>query len=311
MSTPAPAPFRPKRAPTQFRGPTAWPKEAAPPVEPAPAPAEAVQKPRGKRKKKPAAAISAPPAELASALDAIMADDVLTVVTFLWKPPRGYRSKFDGSHVDTLRRMVRRHYRRPHRFVCITDDPTGITEPDIELFALWDDFKDVRNPSGSKNPSCYRRLRLFAGNTGQWLGPRFVCLDLDCVIVGDMAPVWDRPEPFVIWKSTTPGNFYNGSMFMMEAGARPMVWTDFDPVLSPRETYGARLYGSDQAWIAYRLGGGEATWSAADGVYSMRNELKPQRGRLPAGARIVFFHGKGDPWSPEMQQLPWVRANYK
>lgn len=285
------------------------PRRAPPVVQANPAPVEKAVKPRGKRHFAPVREISAPAPDPLAAL--LGDDDVLTVVTFKWRPPRGYRSKFEGEHVDTLRRMVRRHYPHPHRFVCITDDPTGIHEPDIELFSLWEDFKDVRNPSGSKNPSCYRRLRLFAANTGDWLGRRFVCLDLDCVITGDMSPIWNRSEPFVIWKSTTPGNFYNGSMFMLEAGARPQVWQDFDPVFSPRETVGARLYGSDQAWIAYRLGGGEATWSSRDGVYSMRNELRPAQGRLPEGARIVFFHGKGDPWSPEMQRLPWVRANYK
>lgn len=236
---------------------------------------------------------------------------MLTILTFLWKPPVGYRSKFTGRNVDILRRMVKHHYREPHRFVCVTDDPTGIKEKDVEIFQLWPDLGDVRNPSGTKNPSCYRRLRVFARNAGEWLGPRFVCLDLDCVIVGDMRPVWNRSEPFVIWKSTSPGNFYNGSMFMLDAGARAEVWRDFDPELSPRETKGARLYGSDQAWIAYRLGGDEATWTAEDGVYSFRNELKHSGRDLPPGARIVFFHGRGDPWEPDMQRLGWVAKNYR
>lgn len=234
---------------------------------------------------------------------------MLTIVTFLWKPPAGYRSKFSGEHVDILRRMVKRHYPAPHRFVVVTDDASGIKGRDVEAFQLWDDFADVPNPSGTKNPSCYRRLRLFAQNPGEWLGDRFVCLDLDCIIVGDMRPLWDRPENFIIWKSTTAGNFYNGSMFMLRAGQRPEVWRDFDPIISPRETKGARLYGSDQAWIAYKLGGGEATWSEADGVYSFRTQL--QAGKLPENARIVFFHGKPDPWDEGPQRLDWVRANYK
>lgn len=236
---------------------------------------------------------------------------MLTVVTFLWRPPAGYRSKFSGHNVDVLRRMVRRHFKRPHRFVCITDDPSGITEKDVEVFELWDDFANIPNPSGRKNPSCYRRLRLFAPNVGDWLGDRFVCLDLDVCITGDLSPLWLRSEDFIIWKSTTPGNFYNGSMFMMDAGARPHVWRNFDPTRSPQLTKQARLYGSDQAWIAYALGGRESTWGPLDGVYSMRNELKTGGGQLPDGARMVFFHGKGDPWEPEMQRLPWVAKNYR
>jgi hypothetical protein len=236
---------------------------------------------------------------------------VLTIVTFLWKPPVGYRSKFSGANVDTLFRMVKRNLDLDFRFVCITDDPAGITEKKIEVFELWPDLADLKNPSGSKNPSCYRRLRLFAPDVAGWLGERFVVLDLDCVITGDLGPLFARKDDFIIWKSTTPGNFYNGSMWMMDAGARPHVWTHFDPVLSPRETKAARLYGSDQAWIAYSLGGGESTWGPEDGVYSMRNQIVPGGGRLPMNARIVFFHGKNDPWEAGPQRLDWVAKNYR
>jgi hypothetical protein len=233
---------------------------------------------------------------------------MLTIVTFLWKPRPGYRSKFSTQHVNVLRRMVRRHYRQPHRFVLLTDDPTGITEPDIEVFELWRDFANVQNPSGRGNPSCYRRLRLFAPEPGKFLGERFVCLDLDTVIVDDMAPVWDRDDDFVIWKSGTSGNPYNGSMFMLKAGARPNVWLDFDPVWSPINTRRAGLYGSDQAWIAHSCGAGEKTWSAADGVLSFRLNLEHRSGGLPERSRIVFFHGNGDPWDPPIQKrYPWVK----
>ncbi len=234
---------------------------------------------------------------------------MLTVCTFLWKPKPGYRSAFCTRHVDVLRRMVRRHYQKPHRFVLITDDATGITEPDIECFELWHDYRALLNPSGRGNPSCYRRLRLFAPEPGRFLGDRFVCMDLDCVITGDMAPLWDRPEDFVIWKSCTSKNPYNGSMFMLKAGARPKVWTDFDGERSPYETRRAGLYGSDQAWIAHKLGPNEATWTPEDGVHSFRVGIQNSHaGRLPAGARVVFFHGNGDPWDPPIQKrYPWVK----
>lgn len=238
---------------------------------------------------------------------------MLTIVTFKWKAPHAYRSKFSGHHVDVLRRMVRRHYQKPHRFVLITDDATDVTEPDIECFQLWPDFATVQNPSGRGNPSCYRRLRLFAPQPGKFLGERFVCLDLDAVITGDMAPLWDRPEEFLIWRSNTSGNPYNGSMFMLTAGARPSVWRDFDPALSPVETRRAGLYGSDQAWIAYNLGPSEPVWTSADGVFSYRfNVERHHGGRLPVGARVVFFHGAGDPWDPPiMKRSPWIAQHWK
>lgn len=235
----------------------------------------------------------------------------LTVVTFLWKPPGHYRSKYTTAHVDILRRMVRRHYARPHRFVLITDDPTGLTEPDIEVFELWTDLSQLKNPNGSNNPSCYRRLRLFAPEPGAWLGERFVCVDLDCVITGNMVPLWDRPEDFVIWAA--PGgnrNPYCGSMWMLRAGARPQVWTQFDERHSPTETTRAGLFGSDQAWIAYVLGGEEATWGPDEGAYSYRMQVEKRR-TLPSNAAIVFFHGKPDPWDEGPQRRTWVKRNYR
>lgn len=237
---------------------------------------------------------------------------MLTFVTFKWRAPPGYRSSFKGAQVDTLRRMVRRHYPHPHRFVCVTDDARGIKEPDVECFQLWGDFSTVRNPNGARNPSCYRRLRLFAAQPGAFLGERFVCLDLDCVITDDLTPLFHRDEDFVIWGSTTKGNPYNGSMWMLTAGARPQVWRDFDPDTSPQETRRAGFYGSDQAWMGYKLGPNEATWGPRDGVFSFRNEVQPNGGRLPAGARIVFFHGRHDPWDADVyERHPWVREFYR
>jgi hypothetical protein len=99
---------------------------------------------------------------------------------------------------------------------------------------------------------------------------------------------------------------------MLKAGARPEVWRDFDPVFSPRETVAAGLYGSDQAWIAHKLGRGEAVWTPADGVHSYRNEILEGRGGLPDGARIVFFHGKHDPWDRDVwNKHAWVREFYR
>lgn len=235
---------------------------------------------------------------------------MLTFLTFKWRPPPGYRSVFLGAHVDVLRRMVRRHYDAPHRFVVVTDDPRGIAESDVEIFELWPQLGHLANPSGFKNPSCYRRLRIFARDAGEWLGERFVCLDLDTVILGDLRPLLDRDHDFMIWRSATSGNPYNGSMFAMRAGARPQVWERFDQVRSPGITKRAGLYGSDQAWIAHVLGPKEHTWGPEDGVLSFRNDLGSGSLVPPHGARIVFFHGAHDPWGPTAQRLPWVRANW-
>lgn len=236
---------------------------------------------------------------------------MLTVVTWKWPPAVGYRSTFGPETVNTLRAMVRRHYPHPHRFVCVTRETNGL-DPDVEVREPWDDFAHVPSPHGAKNPSCYRRLRLFHPDAAQWFGGRFVSLDLDVVITGDVTSLWHRPEDVVFWGDTNPRTHYNGSMVLMTAGARPHVWQDFDPACSPRLAMASGAWGSDQGWISYRLGGQEAKWSRADGVYSFRNDIAAAGRTLPPNCRLVVFHGRHDPWSSYVQaNYPWVRAHYR
>lgn len=233
----------------------------------------------------------------------------MDICTFKWKPATGYRSKFGPEAVNVLASMVRRHYQKPHRFTCITDDPKGI-DSNIRIVPLWSDYGNLPSAYGSRNPSCYRRLKLFSAEAKELIGPRFVSLDLDMVITGDLSPLWDRTDDFIIWKSPTPPPryLYNGSMMLMTAGVRKAVWESFHPVKSVQETRAKRMFGSDQAWISLKLGPGEKTWDEGDGVYSFRLQINRQS--LPDKAKAVIFHGEFDPWDKYCQQIDWVRANY-
>lgn len=237
-----------------------------------------------------------------------MVPPMLTVVTYKWRGPPQYRSQFSAEHVNVLRAMVKRHLHIPHRFVCITDDPAGV---DCETIPLWDGPVVPGMPVD--RPNCYRRLRLFAADAEKLVGKRFLSLDLDTVICDDITPLVNRPEEFVIWGDTARGTPYNGSMMLLRAGARTKVWDTFDPAKSPGVGKRLGYVGSDQAWIGACLGKGEAKWTAADGVYSYRNQIQPPRGRgdLPTGARIVFFHGQFDPWDPKVQDRhPWIKEHW-
>ncbi len=233
----------------------------------------------------------------------------LTVVCWRWKPQAGYRSTFGPETVNVLRSMVARHYRKPHVFKCVTDDPFGI-DSDIEIIPDWKDFDNLSSPHGVKNPSCYRRLRAFAPDIADALGPRFVSLDLDCVLTGDVSPLWDRPEEFVIYGDTNIRTFYNGSMFLLRSGARSKVWETFDPISSPKVAKAAGHHGSDQSWISYCLGPGEKKWTRLDGVYSYRNEIARNGNVLPKDARAVICHGAHDPWDAPLKTFRWVQEAY-
>lgn len=258
---------------------------------------------------------------------------MISVVTFKWEKP-GYRSLFTSENVNVLRRMVARNYKGPHRFLCVTDDPRGL-DPEVEAVPLWNDFSAVANPTWVSGPSCYRRLKVFSRWFRSVAGERFVILDLDCVVTGDLTPLWDRDEDFLIWRPNHPGIPICASMFMLRAGAREDVWNKFDDVMSPALTSARGFRGSDQAWIRYCLGDDAPGWTSADGVYGYKDDIckgqkpnranisieprllkqmKPRRayGALPEDARIVFFPGKPDPWDQEaIANSPWILEHYR
>jgi hypothetical protein len=248
---------------------------------------------------------------------------VLDVVTFKWSKP-GYRTPFTAEHVNTLYSMVARNYPHPFRMTCVTDDPDGIDNR-IRCIELWDDFAHLQNPHGDKNPSCFRRLKLWSHWARYAIGPRIVQLDLDMVIVGDMSPLWNRPEDTVLWADnlnrTSP---YNGAMQLITPGAHP-VYECFkaDPASAIARARRAGFFGSDQAQLALWLGPNMPRWTKDDGALSWRVHIrKTPLGQahlpaapncvadLPSGAKIVNFHGIDDP-SAVAAFVPWVREHYR
>lgn len=237
---------------------------------------------------------------------------MIRVVCWLWRD-EGYRFnhlfRYGPDHVNRLRNMVRRHLTLDHEFVCITDDPSGIG-PGIRIVPLWDDLREMGG--------CYLRLKAFSEEMSGVIGPRFVSIDLDCVVTGSLDPLFRRTEDFVIWSNGFGKTPYCGSMFMMTAGARKEVWEEFDPASSPHSGKSLGYVGTDQAWISARLPG-EATWTPRDGVLSRYHvgirhpkEKPAMRPCLPDGARIVFMHGAVDPSQRGLwKRHAWISKHWR
>lgn len=224
---------------------------------------------------------------------------MLRVLTWLWEQPKG-RTQYTPDHVLIWRDMVRRHLTLPHEIAVVTDVEADYG--DMLVIPPPRDFEDVRIPRWNEMlPQCYRRLAMFRPDAGAIFGNRFVSMDLDCVIGDSLDPLFARPCDFMMYRGTSETRPYNGSMLMMAAGARPQVYADFSPegATKARELY----IGSDQAWIAYRLGAGERTWSTEDGVYFHGN-----RHLADGDCRIVFFPGRSKPW--ERLDDPWIAEHY-
>jgi hypothetical protein len=237
-----------------------------------------------------------------------------SIVTFKWHVPN-YRSKFTADNVNTSFSMCARNYPGLKRFICVTDDAEGL-HPDIEVVSLWNDFSNLQNPTWRNGPSCYRRLPVFAESFRKVAGDKFVCIDLDWVATGDLRPLFNRPDPFVIWGPENSRVNYCAAMFMLQAGYLDRLHREFDPRTSPQFANARGFRGSDQGWImcwAARNRISFPTWTMRDGVYGYRDKghLKSPD-ILPEGARVVIFCGKPDPWDAEAtSRSPWIKEHYR
>lgn len=243
---------------------------------------------------------------------------MLTVCTFKWFDPKyrwNDRFIYGAEHVNRLHRGIRRNLSLPHRFVCVTDDGTGL-DSGIEVVPIWQD--------AAEHGGCYRRLRAFGADIAEVLGDRFVWLDLDCVITGSLDALFARTEPLVLWSNGVSTAPYCGSMVMMDAGAAPWVWEEFDYEDCLQSKWATGYVGTDQAWFSALLGPDMPTWTRKDGVYSWRHlpsakapaaaarrRYGVDAGGLPDDARIVFFHGVVDPSEPAMRRrFPWIEDHW-
>lgn len=237
---------------------------------------------------------------------------MINVLTWLWRQSKG-RTRYTAEHVNIWAAMVGRNLSLPHRLYCVTNIPDGITE-EVGIIDLPTVFNGVQSkawPAQAGKPQCYCRIDMFRPDAAEIYGERIVSMDLDCVVTGRLDPLFDRGNDFIMLKSESPRRPYNGSMVMMDAGARARVYKKFRA--SRMEEVNKVFVGSDQAWISYALGWCEDVWTEQDGVYQWthgfmkhsKNGKKP-----PDDMRLLFFPVPQKPWQL-MDKYKWIREFYK
>ncbi|MBX3482540.1 hypothetical protein [Phenylobacterium sp.] len=132
-------------------------------------------------------------------------------------------------------------------------------------------------------------------------------LDLDLIVTDDLTPLFEGDEPFRILTGVNASNPcpYNGSVWRLDIGYRPDVWSDFS--LEAAAAVAHDKFPDDQAWFAHKLPGA-AAFGPADGVYAFQKPGWPRGEALPKGGRIVAFPGWRDPSG--FTHLPWVRIHW-
>lgn len=234
----------------------------------------------------------------------------ITFITWRWTAVDGTRC-FESHHVNVLRAMIARHAPFPHRLVCITDDTTGL-DASIEAFSMpHTGFEHVAPPAQRRDnkewPSCYRRLWVFSEKAKE-LGNRLFCLDIDCVVTGDLSPLVEKDADFVGWchPRFEKGKIAGGA-YLLRAGTHTEVWETFDPETSPGVAARAGFRGSDQAWVSYVLFPPDAQWLPADGLIKIGWIPRPSKGPGKS-TKIVFTSGVAPPWNKTVQRRhPWIR----
>jgi len=245
-------------------------------------------------------------------------------VVWKWKPQNEVfreREEYTAKHINVFANMVDRNINIPYEIVCITDDSTGI-DGGIRTVPIWDDLIEYQ--------MCYRRLKVFSEEMADLIGPKFISMDIDCIIVNDITSIVDFEEDFKIWQPRKTKTPYCGSMFGMKAGAKSRIWDEFNRndlvwladyggwttnkserwVHKPAYDAGF-IVGSDQSYISYKLWPDAATWKAEDGVLNFNQHFRGKDNRVN-NAKIIFFPGKFDPSHTDLyENYPWVERHWK
>ena len=100
--------------------------------------------------------------------------------------------KYDSSYVNILYNMVKRNLNRPFRFVCFTDNKSGLSSS-IESFEL----PSLNLPEGIPERG-WMKLSTFASNLHDLSGSTLF-LDLDLVIVDNIDAFFDHAWKRKMW----------------------------------------------------------------------------------------------------------------
>lgn len=219
-------------------------------------------------------------------------------------------TKYATQYVEVLRSMVSRNLPLEHRFLCMTDDPTGLS-PNIEILPLPELGVDPNAPERG-----WKKLSAFQSSLNGVTGTTLF-LDLDIVILDDLSPFFEYEGDFCIindWKN--PHDYVgNSSVFRFEIGKHPYILEDFlaDSAAIRSQYRNEQAYLSDAVRKHGKLVYWPESWCASfkkhclpKGLSRFFREPKP-----PNGTKIVVFHGDPKPDEAAIGLRAKGRAPYK
>ena len=199
--------------------------------------------------------------------------------------------KYGADYANRLHSMVKRHLTIPHRFVCFTDDTTGLN-PGIETFPM----PHLPLPESHKNLP-WRKIGLFSPELGDLQGPTLF-LDLDLVIVDNIDCFFTYPGDFcIIHNWTHPDRIVgNSSVYRFTVGADSYV---YDTIMNDMAGQLAK-YPNSQTFLSHTVK--KLTYWPSDWCCSFKKHCVPKglkrffvTAEKPAKCKIVVFHGDPNP----------------
>ncbi|RYF62351.1 MAG: glycosyltransferase [Comamonadaceae bacterium] len=209
-------------------------------------------------------------------------------------------TKYDAVYVNKLYAMARRHLSGEFRFVCLTDDDTGI-RAEVECFPI--PRLDIRPEAPGVRDMAWRKLTTLSRDLTDVYGLRgpALFLDLDIVVVGSLDDFFTAPGEFVIikdyrrpWRVTG-----NSSVYRFTLGAHADVLEHFrtNEVTLRSQFRNEQTYLSDYVHKQGKLSYWPAAWCPSFKYHCIPTWPTNYWTRpfVPHDARIVIFHGECNP----------------
>ncbi|GJM03107.1 MAG: hypothetical protein DHS20C08_16080 [Rhodomicrobium sp.] len=209
-----------------------------------------------------------------------------TVISIKWG------TRYGSDYVNRLYNMVKRNTVNETRFVCFTEDATGV-KPGVEIKPL----PQINIPDRvSSTP--WRKLCLWQDPLEDISGD-VLFLDLDLVITGNMDDFFSyEPGRYAVIHNWTQPNLQigNTSCFRFRVGKHTHIFDEF--VKDPEAIL--RQYRIEQQYISHKIPD-QVFWPKEWCVSFKHNLLPPWPQRfftvppLPDDTKLVAFTGKPDP----------------
>ena len=206
-----------------------------------------------------------------------------------------YGTKYSSDYVNKLYQMVLRHCNYDYKFVCLTDNPTGLNS-NIHTILL-NTYDDIQG--------WWYKTFLFDPSYG--LEGSILFIDLDVVIFSNIDKFFNyEPDNFCISRGFRKDNRngMNSSCFRFNAGTHKFLYDDF---MNDRTNIMKRLQG-DQDWIQEKMT--DFFFWPDKWLMSYKWDMvdKNKDVKYDSSTSIAVFHGEPKPH--ELKTL-WIKENWR